>query len=115
MKIKKILIVITSVLGALGVASLFLGVELQLAYIAVSSSLLILVAVGGFLDYNSQHMRDFREIYREKHLMHKEQEEQLRGIIGVLKAEIKNIGEIKNPEKTCSKRGGGPLAACCVK
>lgn len=99
MKHKKILIIITSVFGATGSLSLFLGAELQLAYIIASSILLLLVAMGGLTEYNSQHMRDFREIYREKALMAKETEEKLREVIAGLNTQQINIGEIKNPEK----------------
>lgn len=100
MKIKKTLITLTGILGLFGAVSLVLGSTASAIYHILSSSLLILVAVGGLIDYNSQHMRDFREIYREKYLMRKEQEDRLREEIVNLK---KSIGQIKHPaeEKAC--------------
>lgn len=108
MKNKKILITITGVLGVVGMTSLFLNVaEARALYIIVSSALLLLVAIGGLIDYNSQYMRDFREVYREKYKMQAEREEILRERITKLIADT-YIGELKNPaEKPPSKKKGG--------
>jgi hypothetical protein len=116
MKIKKTLITITGTLGVFGAVSLLLGPAASTIYHIVSSFLLILVAVGGLTEYNSQHMRDFREIYREKYLMRKEQEERLQEEIVNLKAQITRIGEIKHPaEEKAAYRGRCNGAACGVK
>ena len=118
MKNKKILITITGVLGVVGMTSLFLNTaEARTLYIIVSSVLLLLVALGGLIDYNSQHMRDFREVYREKYKMQAEREEILREQIIKLTADT-YIGELKNPaEKASSKRKGGcgAFVACHTK
>ena len=112
MKIKKTLITITGALGLFGAVSLWLGPTAGTIYHILSSSLLILVAVGGLTEYNSQHMRDFREIYREKYLMRKEQEERLREEIVNLK---KSIGKIKHPAEEKARKGGCNRLACSVK
>lgn len=91
MKHKKILIAVTGVLALAGFTSLLIHNNyVYILYIVVSSLLLAAVSFGGLIDYNSQHMQDFREIYREKHAMSLEE-------ISRLKYELKRIGEIKNP------------------
>jgi len=95
MKTKKYLIVVTGLMAVLGAASMWLE-ELCAVYVFLSSLLLVLVTIGGLTEYNSRHMRDFREVYREKDLMRKEREQTLRDTINSLKAQL---GETKHPEK----------------
>ena len=67
---KKILIGAVAAGALLGAASLFVGGDTMLkVYVACSASFFGAAAVGGLLSYNSQEMRDFREIHREKSRM----------------------------------------------
>ena len=114
MKNKKILIISTGVLGIVGMSSLFLNTaEARTLYIIVSSVLLLTVALGGLIDYNSQHMRDFREIYREKYKMQAEREEILREHITKLTTAT-HMGELKNPAEKNNSTGNGGCGAFTV-
>lgn len=46
---------------------------LVFGYLAISTLLFVLVAIGGFLNYFKQENVDFREVYREKYKIQKEQ------------------------------------------
>ena len=43
------------------------------SYLIISTLLFVLAAIGGFLNYFKQENIDFREIYREKYKIQKEQ------------------------------------------
>jgi hypothetical protein len=101
MKNKVILISITGVLALAGFASLYLQNQtITSAYVTVSSILLVSVSIGGLIHYNTQDMRDFREIYREKHAMKMEE-------IAQLKKEIIRIAGTKNPERISGRAIAG--------
>jgi purine-cytosine permease-like protein len=70
MRTKISLIVLTLLLGVVGVVGLICGSKLLIhVYMVVTVLLFVAVAVGGLLQYNSSEMRDFRDIYREKNKM----------------------------------------------
>lgn len=105
---KQILITTTASLTVLGFLSLATRNDtICTIYILVSSTLLMLVCIGGLVEYNSIHMRDFREIYREKHAMAVEKLKKQAEIIEDLKNQFK-IAEI-----TKNKFGNGLCDRSC--
>ena len=104
----------TGLLAVAGFASLVTNQLACSLYIGVSSCFLITVSIGGLIEYNSQHMRDFREVYREKYRMRDEEKERMRELITKLKEEIETIGSTKHPEKEGGVKGGCRANfACC--
>ena len=73
-------------LGLLGLASVIWGIKpLVVGYVVLSSLLLLAVAVGGIMTYYRRDNVDFREIYREKDRIQKEQ-------INTLLTKLKELG-----------------------
>ena len=67
---KKLLIGAVLSASALGLTSLVVGSEtMTQVYVAASASFLGAAAIGGLISYNTQEMRDFREVHREKSRM----------------------------------------------
>jgi hypothetical protein len=54
---------------------------LQYVYLITSAVVFSAAAVGGLLHYFKEENVDFREVYREKYLMQKEQIEKLKKVI----------------------------------
>lgn len=82
MRHNKIIIVSVFLLALCGAFSIITNSHLTLTiYTSLLTALLVLVGVGGIIDYNRVEIRDIREIYQEKIKLMKEKQEELNEII----------------------------------
>jgi len=102
---KKVLIILTASLGALGAYQLVSGsVPVGVLYTAITTLLLSAVSVGGLIQYTSREMQDFREVYREKAKMAKSREEALTEALILKEKEILILKtQLRNGQETATQ------------
>ena len=78
----------------MGAVALFAGGNLLQSYAAATTLLLALVAAGGVIQYTSQELVDFRDIYREKDRLQKEKIRILtESLINLEKESLNNVSQ----------------------
>jgi len=115
---KKVLIILTASLGALGAYQLVSGsVPVGVLYTAITTLLLSAASVGGLIQYTSREMQDFREVYREKAKMAKSREEALTEALILKEKEIlilqANLNETSKGKASETRAGGISINSLC--